>query len=168
MSNKYNLIPGACHFLPFFSGEDANLHYSYTADYMYCLEKLNVAGTQLKFVESRPVDEDAKSQLNAMASDDYMSAMHLFGSLPKDHKAHAELNELLYGYRLSATNEKNLQDSLKNTEPGSEGHLDIEAQLDLSIETMREQMRAIENIVNRFNRNSGYNSKTGTIESQAT
>ena len=41
MSNKYNHIPGSCHFLPFFSGDNCSLHYSYTDDHMYCLKSLH-------------------------------------------------------------------------------------------------------------------------------
>lgn len=152
----------------FFSGEDRNLHYSYTDDHMYCLERLDVAGTRFEFVEARPLDEDSKSQLNAMAAHDYISAMRLFGSLPKSHAAHAKLEELLYGYRLPATNATDLRDTLKNMEPGSEEHLDIEAQLDLNSETMCEELRAIEELLTGFNRESGYHPKTGAVEPSPT
>lgn len=168
MSNKYNRIPGASHLLPFFSGEDCNLHYSYTDDHMYCLTCLDVAGTRLEFVEARPLDEDSKSQLNAMAANDYISAMRLFGNLPKSHAAHEKLDALLYGYRLSAQNESDLQDSLRTMETGSEKHLDIEAQIDINSETMREELRAIEEILAGFSRESGYDPKTGAVEPSPT
>lgn len=168
MSNKYNLIPGSCHFLPFFSGEDCNLHYSYTNDHMYCLKCLDVAGARFEFVEARPLDEDSKSQLDAMAANDYICAMRHFGSLSKGHAAHEKLDALLYGYRLSAQNESDLRDSLRTMEAGSEKHLDIEAQLDLNSKTMSEELRAIEEILAGFNRESGYDPRTGAVEPSPT
>lgn len=168
MSNKYNRIPGASHFLPFFSGEDCNLHYSYTDDHMYCLTFLDVAGARFEFVEARPLDEDSKSQLDAMAANDHICAMQHFGSLPNCHAEHEKLDALLYRYRLSAQNESDLQDSLRTLEAGSEEHLDIEAQLDLNSETMREELRAIEEILVGFNRESGYDPKTGAVKPSPT
>lgn len=168
MSNKYNHIPGSCHFLPFFSGDNCSLHYSYTDDHMYCLKSLHVAGDRFEFVEVRPLDENSKSQLDAMAANDYISAMRQFGSLPRSHAAPEKLDELLYGYRLSAKNASDLRDSLRTMEPGSEEHFDIEAQLDLNSETRDEELRAIETILAGFNRESGYDPKTGAVERSPT
>jgi hypothetical protein len=135
---------------------------------MYCLTCLDVAGARFEFVEARPLDEESKSQLNAMAANDYISAMGLFGSLPMSHAAHEKLDELLYGYRLSAKNASDLRDSLRTMEPGSEEHLDIEAQLDLNSETRMEELRAIEELLAGFNRESGYDPKTGAVEPSPT
>lgn len=164
MNDKYNLIPGACHFLPFFSGNYTYLHFSYTDKHMYCRREQEVAGTRFDFVEARPLDEDSENQLDAMASDDYIGPMYLFGKLPSDRRALADLEELFRRYSLCCTNESDLRERRKDMESGSDQYIEAEALLEFNSEEMSEVLARIEALLARVNQASGYNPKSGKVE----
>lgn len=176
MSNKYNLIPGACHFEPFSTGNDVLLQYSYTNDDMYCKTRQVIGDAEFEYVEVRPLDtyeddEDegtgSKSQLDAMAANDFIRPMYLFGDLPGDEGAHEELNELFHSYCLSVASASELRESLEDLDPESEEYADVEALLEFNSEDMREARVSIERIIGRFNRDSGYDPKSGTVQVSA-
>lgn len=164
MNDKYNLIPGACHFLSFFSGNDTHLRFSYTDKHMYCRRVQEVAGTRFDFVEARPLGEDSENQLDAMASDDYIGPMYLFGNLPSDRRALADLEELFRRYSLCCTNESDLRERLKDMESDSDQYIEAEALLEFNGEEMSEVLARIESSICEFNRASGYDPKSGTVK----
>lgn len=164
MSKNYNKIPGACHFLPFSYGNESHLHFSYTHANMYCKYEFSVANTFFSYVESRPLDEDEKSQLDEMTANEYIGPMHLFGNLQRDQLAHEKLDEQLCACRLSVSNAAELEETLRGLESGSEEHLNVVAELALNQEPLQEEIEQIKYIIDSFNRASGYDPKSGTIE----
>jgi len=164
MSEKYNLLPGASHFQPFFWGQETHLQFSYTDTNMYCRTKVDIGDEFVTYVEMRPLDEALKQDLDAMASDNFTAPMQLFEKLPCDHRACERLEEQFYCYRLAASAATDLLEELKNLDPESDERGNIEALIDFNGEEKHEAMREIEKIIEGFHGLSGYDPKSGTIQ----
>jgi hypothetical protein len=170
MSKKYNLLPGASHFLPFSFGESTHLHFSYTETTMYCKVEVMVNDRAVAFVEARELEEESKASLDAMASDDYIGPMRVFADLSGEHKKSRDLDELLSSHKFLARADEDLRESMKDLDPQSEEHLEVCALHDYNNEESFEIRIEIERIIDSFNRTSGYNpeSKTITVKRQPT
>lgn len=166
MSNRYNNIPGACHFLPFSCGNESHFQFSYTHEKMYCKHEFYVADTFFSYVESRPLEKDEKIKLDEMTANDYLGPMHLFGNLERDQRAHEKLDGLLYACRLSVSNAADLEETLGSLESGSDEHLNIDADLALNQASLQEELKQINQILDSFNLASGYDAKLGIIRLQ--
>ncbi|MDO9252938.1 MAG: hypothetical protein Q8S71_10900 [Hydrogenophaga sp.] len=170
MSKKYNQLPGASHFQPFFSGESIHLHFSYTETTMYCKVEVMVDDRAAAFVEARELEEESKASLDAMASDDYIGPTGVFANLSGEHKKSSELDELLSSHKFLARAAEDLRESLKDLDPQSEEQLEVAALMDYNNGESFEARVEIERIIDSFNRTSGYDPefRTITVKRQST
>lgn len=164
MSKKYNLLPGASHFQPFSWGKDSHLQYSYTRTNMYCRNTVNIGDSVFTFVEMRLLEVEERQRLDAMACDDFIAPMQLFAKLPDDGRAHQELEEQFYIFRLAATANSELWGKLNNLDSESEEREDVQALRDHNDEEQNDARNKIEVIIDEFNRLSGYSPKSGAIQ----
>lgn len=163
MSKKYNLLPGASHFQPFFSGENIHLHFSYTDTTMYCKEEVVVNDSSVSFVEARLLEGELKAALDAMASDDYIGPMRIFGDLSGDHNACHQLDGFLSNHRLLTATAADLCERLEDLDTESEEHGDLDALLGFNSDESYEAVTKIKKIMDSFNQISGYDPKSKTI-----
>lgn len=163
MSNKYNRLPGASHFEPFFSGPTLGLHFSYRGKNMYCRSKHKVDDLDFEYVEVRHLDTASKQELDCMSADDFVGPMRIFGSLSGNPHDHEQLEQLFYGLRMTKSALSELAENLDDMDPESDDYADTEAQLEGLREQANEETSKIEEIISNINRNSGYDPKTRTI-----
>lgn len=163
MSNKYNLNPGARHFLPFSYSQGNHLQYSYHQNNIYCKQELDIAGTCFSYVEVRQLDEDDKSELDALASNDYIEPMRIFGRSSYVVYEKWDLDELYETFRQCSLNIEELRRSFQNAAPGSDEYRDAEALLDYNYEDRSDALGKIEHIIGCHNKASGYDPKTGKV-----
>jgi hypothetical protein len=163
MSNKYNQLQGANHFMPFFTGVDICLHFSYTANNMYCRTEHSGHGAEFEYVEMRRLDKAAKRELDMMAANDFIGPMGVFGSLPANDPQLNQLDNLISSLRLTLSALSGLRENLEDIDPESEAYADAEAELEQLKADENDETSRIEAIIDGINRESGYNQKTRTI-----
>lgn len=164
MSDKYNLLPGASHFLPFSWGSNKHLHYSYTKEKMFCKQKQYAGDEVFEYVEVRDLDEDEYEQLDAMSASDYVGPGRIFSKLPAENReASEQLDELVNSYRTCVIEHEELQQTFKQTDLGPDDHANAESSLEFLSENIAEAEHEIRTIIQELNRQSGYDPETGKI-----
>ncbi|MBB1162673.1 hypothetical protein [Aquariibacter albus] len=163
MTAKYNCLPGASHFIPYSTGSDDTLHFSYTASSMYCKRRVCIDNEVFEYVEARKLDDGSKGVLDAMQTDDHLGPASHFSGLRGDERMKDALNEGLRQLRLVAAERSRLREELGGQEVDSDERGEVEAQLELVGDEASEAVTAVEQAVNAFNQVSGYDPKAKFI-----
>lgn len=163
MTDKYNLLPGARHFMAYFAGPDIRLHFSYTSSRMYCKHSVHVEDEVFEYVEARRLDDDSESDLDAMAADDYIGAASYFSRLLCDGQTNVELEEGFDELRSARRGLKRLWQELEGLEADSDEYLHVDALRDMLLEETSDVRSKVERILSTFNQDSGYDPQEGTI-----
>lgn len=163
MSLKYNFLPGAIHFAPFFAGEENHLQCSYTTTHMYCKVEKDILGEKFIYVEKRQPDSLSLSHLDQLATDEYIASIAIFGCSPRDERGLRELEEIFSLYRTTKLGLKENLAIVVNTEPSSEEHLDAKAVAENIANELSEYRKDAQVLIDKFNTASGYNVSTKSI-----
>lgn len=163
MTSRYNLLPNATHFMPFFADLNTGLHYSYTNAAMYCRRTVRISDESFDYVEMRTLAEDSLPQLHAMAANDFIGPASHFSRLEGDERACEALEEGFRQLRLVASERSKLQEELDSLTADSEQCHEVECQLDLLGEDKSEVLCTIGKVIDAFNLESGFAPAKGCI-----
>ena len=163
MTSRYNLLPNATHFMPFFADLNTGLHYSYTNAAMYCRRTVRISDESFDYVEMRTLAEDSLPQLHAMAANDFIGPASHFSRLEGDERACEALEEGFRQLRLVAAERSKLQEELDSLTADSEQCHEVECQLNLLDEDASEALSTIGTVIDAFNLESGFAPAEGCI-----
>lgn len=162
MTDKYNFLHGASHFLPFSWGTDNHVQYSYTKTQMFCKQRLDAGDCSFEYVEVRDLDENDKEQLDALSAGDFVEPGRIFNRRGVGYVTH-RLDELVGSYRQSAAALERLIECLRDMDSNSEEYTSIDGDITAICEDMSETENEIRDIIHGLNLDSGYNPETGEI-----
>ena len=163
MTSRYNLLPNATHFMPFFADLNTGLHYSYTNAAMYCRRTVRISDESFDYVEMRTLAEDSLPQLHAMATNDFIGPASHFSRLEGDERACEALEEGFRQLRLVASQRSKLWEELESLTAESEQYQEVMCQLDLLSEGASDVLSTIKKVIDAFNHESGFAPAEGRI-----
>lgn len=163
MTSRYNLLPNATHFMPFFADLNTGLHYSYTNAAMYCRRTVRISDESFDYVEMRTLAEDSLPQLHAMAANDFIGPASHFSRLEGDERACEALEEGFRQLRLVASERSKLREDLESLTAESEQYQEVMCQLDMLGEDASGVLSTIEKVIDAFNLESGFDPGKGFI-----
>ena len=163
MTSRYNLLPNATHFMPFFADLNTGLHYSYTNAAMYCRRTVRISDESFDYVEMRTLAEDSLPQLHAMATNDFIGPASHFSRLEGDERACEALEEGFRQLRLVASERSKLWEELESLSAESEQYQEVMCQLDMLGEDASGVLSTIEKVIDAFNLESGFDPGKGFI-----
>lgn len=163
MTSRYNLLPNATHFMPFFADLNTGLHYSYTNAAMYCRRTVRISDESFDYVEMRTLAEDSLPQLHAMATNDFIGPASHFSRLEGDERACEALEEGFRQLRLVASERSKLWEELESLSAESEQYQEVMCQLDLLSEDASDVLSTIKKVIDAFNHESGFAPAEGCI-----